>query len=291
MLKKSQITKKSFILIFAFLLVINIFAGCSNLKEKNNNNAIGESHRLTQEKNVPIETKKQPQQNNLYTKPIEKVEKPKPKKQQIEKQKQQKHQKIVLNVPLIAQNPELKFGCEVTSLAMVLRYAGVKVTKNQLANQVKKDTDPLKVDKKGNIVRWGDPNEGFVGDMTGRNKGYAVHVKPLQALMERYLPNRTVNLTGQSFDEILAQVRKERPVVLWTTGDYRKPDRFESWYHKGKKMNVALDLHAVVLVGVDANNQYIYLNDPLSEKKAVRVRKDYFVQSWIALGKQALSYN
>jgi len=55
--------------------------------------------------------------------------------------------------------PRLKNGCEMTSLAMVLNYHGVKVTKNTLANQVNK-------------VPWmysnglrGNPNLGFVGDM------------------------------------------------------------------------------------------------------------------------------
>lgn len=51
--------------------------------------------------------------------------------------------------------------------------------------------------KNGDITQWGDPKEGFVGDITGKNKGYAVYVQPLQELMEQYLPNRTVNLTGK----------------------------------------------------------------------------------------------
>lgn len=52
----------------------------------------------------------------------------------------------------------------------------------------------------------GDPKEGFVGDITGKTKGYAVYVQPLQELMERYLPNRTVNLTGKAFNDVLAGV-------------------------------------------------------------------------------------
>ncbi|MEC2743817.1 C39 family peptidase, partial [Bacillus cereus] len=31
------------------------------------------------------------------------------------------NKKIILDVPLISQKPELKYGCEVTSLAMVLQ--------------------------------------------------------------------------------------------------------------------------------------------------------------------------
>lgn len=196
--------------------------------------------------------------------------------------------KTILDVPLISQKPELKYGCEVTSLAMVLQHAGIKVDKMDLANEIKKDTTPLSTNKSGDIIQWGDPKEGFVGDITGKNKGYAVHVQPLQELMERYLPNRTVNLTGKPFNTVLTQIKLGKPVVVWTTGDYRLPDRWESWKHDTKKITAPLDLHAVVIVGLE--DKYIYINDPLTVKKAHKVSQDTFIQSWEALGKQALSY-
>lgn len=199
-----------------------------------------------------------------------------------------KQEKVILDVPLIPQKPELKFGCEVTSLAMVLQHAGVKVDKMQLANNIKKDNDPPSVSKDGDILQWGNPKEGFVGDITGKTMGFAVYVEPLQQLMEHYLPNRTVNLTGKSFDDVLAQVNMGKPVVVWTTGDYKLPDKWASWKHGNENITAPLDLHAVVLVGFE--NGYVYINDPLTEKKALQVNKETFIQSWDALGKQALSY-
>ncbi|WP_376745628.1 C39 family peptidase [Paenibacillus sedimenti] len=196
---------------------------------------------------------------------------------------------VLLDIPIIKQNPELKYGCEVTSLAMVLKHAGVKTDKLKLADELPKDEDPVKKTKSGDITRWGNPDHGFVGDITGKTAGYAVYAGPLEKLMMQYLPNRTVNLTRKSFDEVLAQLKKEKPVILWTTGDYKLPDRWESWKHGNEEIKTPLDLHAVVLVGFD--QEHIYVNDPLTGKKAHKTKKDSFLESWKALGQQALSYN
>jgi len=197
-------------------------------------------------------------------------------------------QKVVLDVPLIKQNPELKYGCEVTSLAMVLQYAGVPVNKMTLAKEIKKDSDPIVRTNSGNIVSWGDPADGFVGDITGKKKGYAVYDEPITDLLEKYMPERAINLTGHPFDELLKYVENKHPVVVWTTGNYRLPDRWESWKHGAETIKTPLDLHAVVLVGFD--NNHVYINDPLWGKKAHKVDKKQFIASWIALNKRAVSY-
>lgn len=193
----------------------------------------------------------------------------------------------LLDVPLIKQNPELRYGCEVTSLAMMLQFAGVNTNKMDLFNKIKKDNDPL-VKQNGDIIRWGDPDAGFVGDMTGKRAGYAVFDGPMIDLINTYLPGKAVNLTNKPFHEIEAHVAKGFPVVVWTTGDYRLPDRPESWMHGNKKIDTPLDLHAVVLVGYDQS--FVYLNDPLSGRKQVKVNKQQFLQSWNALKNRAVSY-
>ncbi|MEH7097606.1 C39 family peptidase [Neobacillus vireti] len=194
----------------------------------------------------------------------------------------------LLNVVLIKQNPELRYGCEVTSLAMVLDYAGVKTDKMDLYRRIQKDPDPLIKSARGDILRWGNPADGFVGDMTGRRAGYAVFDQPMVALINQKLPGRAVNLTNQPFDSVLAHVSTGYPVVVWTTGDYRLPDRWEGWYHGNHFIKTPLDLHAVVLVGYDTN--HVYLNDPLSGRKQVKVDKEQFIRSWKALQSRAVSY-
>lgn len=195
---------------------------------------------------------------------------------------------VLLNVPLVKQNPELKYGCEVTSLTMVLKYAGLKTNKMELYRRIKKDRDPLVRGKNGDILKWGNPSDGFVGDMTGRQAGYAVFDQPIEDLINQYLPGRALNLTNHSFEEVLTHVSNGYPVVVWTTGDYRLPDRPEGWRHGNQYIKTPLDLHAVVLVGYDSG--YVFLNDPLSGRKQVRVSKHSFIPSWKALKSRAVSY-
>lgn len=194
----------------------------------------------------------------------------------------------LLNVDLIKQNPELKYGCEVTSLAMVLNYAGIKTTKMDLYHAIEKDPDPLIKSPKGDIIQWGNPADGFVGDMTGTKAGYAVFDKPMINLINQKLPGRAVNLTNQPFERVLEHVSSGYPVVVWTTGDYRLPDRQEGWHHGNQYIKTPLDLHAVVLVGYDS--KYVYINDPLSGRKQAKVGKEQFISSWNALQKRAVSY-
>jgi uncharacterized protein YvpB len=153
--------------------------------------------------------------------------------------------------------------------------------------EVKKDTEPL-VQRNGDIKRWGDPNKGFVGDMTGKRKGFAVYNKPLEELLRRYVGERAVNLTGQSYEALLDSVAAGKPVVIWVTGDFTLPTEWESWQKDGKKIVTPFDEHAVLLVGYD--DRFAYVNDPLSGVKRQRVQHVALRKSWVALGKQAITY-
>lgn len=269
-------------------LLVSLFViGCANKNQASEQSEktkdLQTENTVSKNENKPVEkidlmpiTSKEPTKSELVSEQSKPV-KPNPIKE-----------KAMLDVPLIKQNPELKYGCEVTSLAMVLQFAGVKVNKIQLANQLEKDVDPVVRDKNGNIIKWGNPDDGFVGDMTGKHMGYAVFDKPLERLMAKYLSTRVVNLTNQPFEKLLSQVSKGKPVLVWTTGDYRLPDRWESWKHGNRIIKTPLDLHAVVLVGYD--KEYVYVNDPLSGRKNAKINKTTFIQSWVALKKRALSY-
>ncbi|MFJ5716144.1 C39 family peptidase [Neobacillus sp. NPDC093127] len=187
---------------------------------------------------------------------------------------------ILLDVPLLNQmdKPKLYNGCEVTSLAMILNYHGVKVTKNELAEKIK--TVPLTYSngKKGN------PNAGFVGDMA-QGPGLGVYNGPILELAQKYVGDRAVNLTNQPFDDLINEVGQGLPVWIITTSSFAPVSVFQTWDTPQGKIDITFSEHSVAITGYDEN--YIYINDPYGEKNK-KLNKDSFIKAWEQMGKQAI---
>lgn len=169
-------------------------------------------------------------------------------------------EKVILsNVPFIQQLPELDRGCEVTSLAMMLQYAGITVDKMKLANEIKK------VDFMNDGVR-GNPNEGFVGNIyTFSESGYGVYHGPLFQLAKKYLPNKAVDLTGKSIEELYKSVKAGQPVVIITNATFAPldEDEFTTWETNNGDVSITYNEHCVVLIGYDQES--VYIRDPLKD--------------------------
>ncbi|PEO73052.1 hypothetical protein CN572_11655 [Bacillus wiedmannii] len=194
-------------------------------------------------------------------------------------------EKVILsNVPLIQQLPELDRGCEVTSLAMLLQYAGITVDKMKLANEIKK------VDFMNDDVR-GNPNEGFVGNIyTFAESGYGVYHEPLFQLAKKYLPNKAVDLTGKSIEEMYKSVKSGQPVVMITNATFAPldEDEFTTWETTSGDVSITYNEHCVVLIGYD--EEFVYIRDPLEDSLDVKVPRGKFEKAWMQMGSQAISY-
>ncbi|MDD8002192.1 C39 family peptidase [Bacillus cereus] len=194
-------------------------------------------------------------------------------------------EKVILsNVPFIQQLPELDRGCEVTSLAMMLQYAGITVDKMKLANEIKK------VDFMNDGVR-GNPNEGFVGNIyTFSESGYGVYHGPLFQLAKKYLPNKAVDLTGKSIEEMYNSVKAGQPVVMITNATFAPldEDEFTTWETNSGDVSITYNEHCVVLIGYDQES--VYIRDPLKDSLDVKVPRENFEQAWVQMGSQAISY-
>ena len=194
-------------------------------------------------------------------------------------------EKVLLrNVPFIQQLPELDRGCEVTSLAMMLQYAGVSVDKMTLADEIQK------VAFSNDGVR-GNPHEGFVGNIyTFSESGYGVYHEPLFQLASQYLPNCAVDLTGENINQIYKTIKEGTPVVMITNATYAPldEDEFDTWETDSGNVSITYNEHCILLVGYDKDS--VYIHDPLSDTSSVSVPREDFEQAWVQMGSQAISY-
>ncbi|MCL1924338.1 MAG: C39 family peptidase, partial [Defluviitaleaceae bacterium] len=91
-------------------------------------------------------------------------------------------EKLAIDVPVINQVPNYMRGCEVVSLQMLLKHAGIETTTDELISKLKFDETPYKLIN--GRIHFGNPYLGFVGDIyTFKNPGLGVYYPPIYELM------------------------------------------------------------------------------------------------------------
>lgn len=191
-------------------------------------------------------------------------------------------------IPLILQNPELPRGCEVTSLAMLINYCGIETDKLILAEKIKRDTTQREL--KNKKVYWGNPNNGFIGDMYDIKKpGLGVYHSPIFELLAQYFPTRAVDLTGCEFEDLKWLLANNIPVWVIINSTYAPlPDKsFITWNTPDGAIKITYREHSALITGYD--EQYIYLNDPLFSQ--TKTAYEPFVKCWEQMGNQAVTLN
>ncbi len=179
---------------------------------------------------------------------------------------------VILDVPRISQYPDLPMGCEATSLAQLLRYRGIPVTKTQMAKEM-----PLSPNK--------NPNLGFVGSQYEKQEGIFQTIYPpaLESLAKKYRPN-SADITGASVEELEKELMKGNPSIVWVTAYCRNPE-MGYWYEgTPDQLWVAKNLHVTTLTGFDED--YYYLTDPGIGK--LKIKKSQFKYVYDTIGKKAV---
>lgn len=193
---------------------------------------------------------------------------------------------VMLDVPARNQFPELKNGCEAVAAQMMLEKYGITLDKLEFAGEIPKDDTQMQ--KAGeDITVWGDPEKGFVGDITGQSYGYSIYPKPLSKFLRNYVEN-PVDLTGVEPQTLEKYIRGGNPVVAWVTVNFKDRDSNEIWMTpSGKMVKGSFNTHAMTMVGFDEN--HYYFNDPYTGAKNYKVTKQRFYEVWSAMGKKAIS--
>jgi len=191
-----------------------------------------------------------------------------------------------IDAPLIMQLPALDRGCGVVSLTMLLNFHGINVDKMQLVNEINKVPFP------------GDPNEGFVGNIfTFNEEGLGVYHAPIFNLLQQYLPNTAIDLTGLPFEVMLYYIANGSPVWIVTNFLHRPlaPYNFTTWaLTNANTVNVSWHMHSVLVTGF--SETHVYFNDPLYNPARTtgpptfyRAPIAEFVASWEQFGNQMVA--
>lgn len=189
----------------------------------------------------------------------------------------------ILDVPLFNQMdaPRLYNGCEVTSLAMMLNYRGMPVSKNELATKITRV--PLKYSDGKN----GNPNVGFVGNMED-GPGLGVYHRPIFKLAQSYMNNSVEDLTKKPFSVVIEKLAQGAPVWVITTTTFAPTTEIKNWTTPQGTVDITFKMHSVVVTGYDQEN--IYINDPYGAKNK-KVNKANFIKAWEQMGSQAIVIN
>ncbi|MGF2715339.1 C39 family peptidase, partial [Bacillus cereus] len=195
---------------------------------------------------------------------------------------------VILDVPNYYQYPSLYNGCETVALQMLVEYhTGKRFNMVDFAMQTPMDRTPM-VKEGGRYKTWGDPDVGFVGDITGRKPGFSINPAPLKRLLDQYA--KGTDLTGHGFGVLENYVRNGKPVVAWVTEGLTTPNSPVTWKTpSGKTVYAKFNTHAVTITGVDSN--YVYYNDSVTGQKNARASKSHFENIYNQMGKKALTIN
>ena len=161
------------------------------------------------------------------------------------------HPNYTSKVEPVLQYPDYESGCEVASLTAVLRSMG---------------QSPLVEDVIDCLVMDGAFSQGFAGTVYGEGGAFPRGVvKAANAYCQQHDAGlRGHDLTGSTFESLLALVQAGYPVLAWTTmymDDYYPSDEYE-WHHRWY-----WNEHVVVVYGVMDGE--IVVADPL-EGRMVR---------------------
>ena len=196
-----------------------------------------------------------------------------------------KTETVFIDVPLENQNEgeALGNGCEITSLSMLLQYYGYTTNKNQLANLL--EYVPVKVTNE----LYGNPHDGFVGDISGGFNAMGVAVEPVAKVAKTIVQNEYNVITEKhlSFEELEKLIHKEIPVWVQTTVEFQVPQAsdFRIWNTTSGEVQVTPLCHAVVITGVDST--FVYVNDPFGFKHRA-VDKKQFKKIYQLVGEESL---
>ena len=170
---------------------------------------------------------------------------------------------VIAGVDFIYQNHPL--SCEEAATSMALTHQGIRLSQDQILNEIGADLRGMYVDGAGR-VRWGNPYGTFVGNVNGSESNYTGFgtfwpplVRVAQAHGARILAYGSMNAAT-----IYARVIAGHPVVAFATWDWRWHPRRDYLSFDGQWIpwiGPFYASHVYTVVGVSPSQ--VLVNDPI----------------------------
>lgn len=200
--------------------------------------------------------------------------------------------KVLLDVPIINQYPELPVGCEITSAVAVLQYLGFDVDKLYLTDNYLVCDDNFTYDE--NKESHGpDPYKVFAGDPY--DWGYGCFAPVIVDTLNKYFADTDPNYEAMELEEINPAdieklINEGVPMIVWASRgmksyNYREP---AVWYlnDTGEQFTWIGNSHTLVLCGYDSTCYYFMDCDGKDEITAYL--KEQFINRFQENGSQCV---
>lgn len=188
---------------------------------------------------------------------------------------------LTVDLPVAFHRQEHSLSCEIATLKMALGRYGASVSEDELIALLPFDLTP----RRGDV--WGNPFEGFVGDIDGTmmGTGYGVYADPIARIGLRY--KRTEVLRGASVVDVAHHLAAGRPVIMW--GYYGRGGSRLWRTSDGELVRAVNGEHTRVVTGFSgsvAAPTGFSLIDPISGPAYWSVQK--FAENWDSLGRMGV---
>ncbi len=193
--------------------------------------------------------------------------------------------RVLLPIPLIEQ--KYRLSCEAASIQMALLYKRIELGQDEIMNQIGYALPKKKYTHNGRLV-WGDPDAGFVGDVSGHvyvaplgllgATGWGVNEKPVENMVRKYAPE-TYSKIHANLDDIMTALDASNPVIVWHKDDDMTQSSLVYFTPEGKEV-LFTSTHVSLIVGYDTigPETWFWVNDPTYGR--LRILSEDFVRYW-----------
>lgn len=200
--------------------------------------------------------------------------------------------KVLIDVPVINQFPELPVGCEIASAVSVLNYIGYDIDKTEFTEKYITWDDSFKYDKNDKL-HGPDPYKVFAGDPF--KWGYGCYAPVLTESINRYFEDTgssdmAIELNNVNIADLEKLVDEGVPVIVWASQEMMsyKYKESASWVVNGtsEEHQWLSNTHVLVFVGYDTNCYYFM--DCNDKTEIMPYSKQGFINRWTEQGSQSI---